>query len=85
MSARDSSDTHEVIGEIFRAMNTAPADRAAARLPRWADAFPYVNGGLFSGRHDVPVFSRIAVSYTHLDVYKRQRLRRACSQARCDP
>lgn len=63
LSAGDSSNTHAVIGEIFRAMNTAPAERAAARLPRWADAFPYVNGGLFSGRHDVPVFSRIARSY----------------------
>ena len=31
MSARDSSNTHEVIGEIFRAMNT----EANARLGRW--------------------------------------------------
>ncbi len=29
MSARDSSNTHEVIGEVFRAMNTKVADRAA--------------------------------------------------------
>ena len=63
MSARDSSNTHEVIGEIFRAMNTAPKDRPGANLPRWADAFPYVNGGLFSGSLDVPRFSRIARSY----------------------
>ncbi len=63
MSARDSSNTHEVIGEIFRAMNTAIGDRAAANLPRWADVFPYVNGGLFSGSPDVPRFSRIARSY----------------------
>jgi hypothetical protein len=63
MSARDSSNTHQVIGETFRAMNTKIADRAAARLPRWADVFPYVNGGLFSGSLDVPRFSRIARSY----------------------
>jgi len=63
MSARDSSNTHEVIGEIFRAMNTKIADRTGADIPRWADAFPYVNGGLFSGSVDVPRFSRIARSY----------------------
>jgi hypothetical protein len=63
MSARDSSDTHAVIGEIFRAMNVKIAERAAANLPRWADTFPYVNGGLFSGNLDVPRFSRIARSY----------------------
>lgn len=63
MSARDSSNTHEVISEIFRAMNTKIADRATAKFPRWADAFPYVNGGLFSGSVDVPRFSRIARSY----------------------
>ena len=63
MSARDSSNTHEVIGALFRAMNMKIADRAAARLPRWADAFPYVNGGLFSGTLDVPRFSKIARSY----------------------
>jgi hypothetical protein len=63
MSARDSSNTHEVIGEIFRAMNVRIEDRAAAKLPRWADGFPYVNGGLFSGRPDVPRFSKIARSY----------------------
>jgi hypothetical protein len=63
MSARDSSNTHQVIGELFRAMNTSIEDRAAAKLPRWADVFPYVNGGLFSGSLDVPRFSRIARSY----------------------
>lgn len=63
MSARDSSNTHEVIGELFLSMNTKIEDRAAANLPRWADVFPYVNGGLFSGGLDVPRFSRIARSY----------------------
>jgi len=63
MSAGDSSNTHEVISTLFRAMNTKSADRADAKLPRWADRFPYVNGGLFSGSSDVPVFTRIARSY----------------------
>ncbi|MEZ5568942.1 MAG: type IIL restriction-modification enzyme MmeI [Halioglobus sp.] len=63
MSARDSTNTHEVISEIFRAMNTQSNERAAAGIPRWADAFPYVNGGLFSGSVAVPHFSRMARSY----------------------
>ena len=63
MTARDSTNTHDVMGQIFRAMNIKPADRAAANLPRWADVFPYVNGGLFSGSLDVPRFSKIARSY----------------------
>jgi len=63
MSDRDASNLHEVMGEIFRAMNTPIAQRASANLPRWADAFPYVNGGLFSGEPDVPRFCKIARSY----------------------
>lgn len=65
MSAKDSSNTHEVIGELFRAMNTKREDRenANAGIPRWADAFPYVNGELFSGSVDTPHFSKIARSY----------------------
>lgn len=63
VSARDSSDTHEVIGGIFRAMNTKIEQREAENIPRWAKAFPYVNGGLFSGKMDVPRFSKIARSY----------------------
>ena len=63
MSERDSSNTHEVIGELFRAMNTRKEDHEAAGIARWARPFPYVNGGLFSGSLDVPRFSRIARSY----------------------
>jgi len=63
MSERGGSNTHVVIGTVFRAMNVETADRASANLPSWADAFPYVNGGLFSGSTDVPHFSRIARSY----------------------
>ena len=63
MSAKDSSNTHQVISELFRAMNTKIEDWANAGIPRWADTFPYVNGGLFSGNMDVPRFSKIARSY----------------------
>ena len=63
MSAADSSNTHEVIGEIFRAMNKDATRRKGADVPRWAASFPYVNGGLFSESTDVPRFSRIARSY----------------------
>jgi MmeI, N-terminal domain/MmeI, helicase spacer domain len=63
MSAKDSANTHEAIGELFRAMNTKSGDRARAKISRWADPFPYVNGGLFSRDMDVPRFSRMACSY----------------------
>ena len=63
MSARDSSNTHEIISEMFRAMNTKIADRESEGLRPWANQFPYVNGGLFSGSTDVPRFSKIVRSY----------------------
>ena len=63
MSAKDSSNTHEVISEIFRSMNTLTSDRKKANVRSWADGFPYVNGGLFSGSTDVPRLTKIARSY----------------------
>ncbi len=63
MSARDSSDTHLVLSEVFRAMNTKLAEREAAKIKNWANGFPYVNGGLFSDSIDTPRFSKIARSY----------------------
>ena len=63
MSAKDASDTHEVISEIFCAMNTKITDRASSNIKRWADGFPYVNGGLFSGSTETPRFTKIARSY----------------------
>jgi len=63
MSAQDSSNTHDVVGEMFRAMNTPTNERKAAGIARWADVFPYVNGGLFSDKLDVPQFSKIARSH----------------------
>ena len=65
MTERDGGNVHEVLGTIFRAMNTQTADRAAAGIPRWAAEFPYVNGGLFSGSTDVPKFTRTARSYLY--------------------
>ncbi len=72
----DRTNTHEVIGAVFRAMNVKAEHKKGAGLPRWAEAFPYVNGGLFSGDHspskdgrsserpmEVPRFSPIARSY----------------------
>ena len=80
MSERDGSNTHEVMSEIFRAMNTSIEHRkTAVRTPLsldgrgaggegaplrpWANQFPYVNGGLFSGRTETPRFTRMARTY----------------------
>lgn len=63
MSDRDSSNTHEIIAEIFRAMDTKIEDRAAGNFRPWANQFPLVNGGLFSGSLEAPKFSKIARSY----------------------
>ncbi|MFN7717709.1 MAG: class I SAM-dependent DNA methyltransferase [Sphingomonadaceae bacterium] len=71
MSEADSSNTHEVISHIFLAMNTPTRHegkpdnryREAAGVRLWANRFPYVNGGLFSGSTEVPRFSKIARSY----------------------
>jgi len=64
-SERDGSNTHQVLSEIFRAMNIKLAERASAepRLPGWANKFPYVNGGLFSGSTETPHFTRMARTY----------------------
>ncbi len=71
MGERDGANTHEVMSEIFRAMNTPTRHqgklddrhRKAARIRSWADQFPYVNGGLFSGNTEVPRFTRMARTY----------------------
>lgn len=65
MSDRDGSNTHEVLEAIFQAMNVKIVERinAQPRLPSWANGFPYVNGGLFSGNTDVPRFTRMARTY----------------------
>ena len=62
-SERDGSNTHEVLEAIFHAMNTKMGERNAAGVRSWADRFPYVNGGLFSGATAVPRFTRMARTY----------------------
>ncbi len=63
MSAPDASNTHEVLSELFRAMSTPLKEREGLGIRSWADRFPYVNGGLFSGSLEVPRFNKIARSY----------------------
>lgn len=64
-SERDGSNTNQVLSEIFRAMNIKQDERVTIqpRLPSWANTFPYVNGGLFSGSTEVPRFTRMARTY----------------------
>lgn len=63
MSDRDSKNTDEIIETIFKTLNIKLKDRAKAKLPRWTNELPYVNGGLFSGSTEVPRISKIARSY----------------------
>ncbi len=63
MSASDASDIHEIIEEIFRAMDTKVNERKAKGIRNWANKFPYVNGELFSGSTECPKFTKIARSY----------------------
>lgn len=49
------------IASAFAAMNLPNGQRQD--LPAWADAFPYVNGGLFADALDVPKFDRGAYRY----------------------
>lgn len=63
MSESDASNTHEIIMELFRAMNTPFEKRETEKIARWANELPYVNGGLFAGSLEVPKFTRIARSY----------------------
>ncbi|OJT31803.1 lactate dehydrogenase [Pseudomonas sp. FSL W5-0203] len=64
-SEHGGSNTHQVLSEIFRAMNIKQTEREIVepRLPSWANGFPYVNGGLFSGSTEVPRFTRMARTY----------------------
>ncbi|AMW30962.1 type IIL restriction-modification enzyme MmeI [Arthrospira platensis] len=63
MSAADAANTDEVLSELFRAMATPHNQREAAGIRNWANVFPYVNGGLFSGSVEVARFNKIARSY----------------------
>jgi len=69
--AEQWGNTHEVLTELFRAMDTAVTHdgnfddrhRRAAGIRPYADVFPYVNGGLFTGVTESPRFSRTARAY----------------------
>lgn len=63
MSASDASDTHEIIQEIFRAMDMRKEERKFKNARNWTTDFPYVNGELFSGAIECPKFTKIARSY----------------------
>ncbi|APQ18597.1 class I SAM-dependent DNA methyltransferase [Maribacter hydrothermalis] len=63
ISDSNASNTHEVISEIFRAMDTKLENRDEEKIKVWGKKFPYVNGELFSGSIDVPKFTKIARSY----------------------
>ncbi|MGN6094263.1 MAG: class I SAM-dependent DNA methyltransferase, partial [Luteibacter jiangsuensis] len=63
MTQSDGSNVHNVLEAIFQAMNVPREDRVVAKVPSWANRFPYVNGGLFSGSTEVPVFTRAARSF----------------------
>jgi hypothetical protein len=63
MSEGDGSNTHEVMGQVFRAMDVKIGLRATSEVPPYANQFPYVNGGLFRGSAETPRFNRIARSY----------------------
>ena len=63
MSEGDGSNTHQVMEQIFRAMDVKIGDRATSDVPPYANQFPYVNGGLFRGSAETPRFNRIARSY----------------------
>ena len=54
-------EAQSCIASAFAAMNLPKGQRQD--LPAWADAFPYVNGGLFAGTLDVPKFDRGAYRY----------------------
>lgn len=51
----------EVLISAFTAMNTPQGNRNA--LPAWTREFEYVNGGLFAGPVDAPVFDVTATRY----------------------
>jgi hypothetical protein len=64
-------NTHEVLTELFRAMDTPVTHdgnlddryRRAKGIRPYADVFPFVNGGLFTGATESPRFSRTARAY----------------------
>ncbi|KIC23383.1 class I SAM-dependent DNA methyltransferase [Leisingera sp. ANG-S3] len=60
-SGEKGVEAHLVIRDAFAAMNL-PKD-ARGHLPAWTQELEYVNGGLFSGQPDCPVFDHISWGY----------------------
>lgn len=60
-SGNKGEHARDTIVHAFAAMNL-PKDQRAG-LPAWASAFEYVNGGLFAGVIDAPVFDPLAFRY----------------------
>ncbi len=63
MTDPSGANTHEVISELFRVMDTKLEDRKARNFRPWAEQLPYVNGSLFAGKAGCPRFSRTARAY----------------------
>ncbi|PHR60688.1 MAG: lactate dehydrogenase [Robiginitomaculum sp.] len=67
MSESDGSNTQEVITNIFTAMDLDHRKGERDDVRPYADAFPYVNGGLFGAKDGksvkVPKFSKMARTY----------------------
>jgi len=59
----DGTNAHEILTDLFRAMNTSPDARKTTDLRSYATQFPYVNGALFFGSPEAPKFTKIARSY----------------------
>ena len=53
---QDGSDLNNYLDKLFLVMNTDYPKRN--NLPAYLNAFPYVNGGLFSKPHTAPIFTR---------------------------
>lgn len=60
-SGEKGVEAHLVIGDAFAAMNLPKNDRS--HLPAWTHELEYVNGGLFAGKPDSPVFDPISWGY----------------------
>jgi len=55
LTKEDGSDTAKTIDLIFDVMNIP--DNKRSNIPEFANRFPYVNGGLFSTKSNIPKFS----------------------------
>ncbi|MEQ8405775.1 MAG: lactate dehydrogenase [Oceanicaulis sp.] len=60
-SGEKGAEAHVAIVHAFKAMARPKAERGD--LPAWTHEFEYVNGGLFSGPIDCPVFDSVAWGY----------------------